>query len=342
MKKILLSLASLAMITGLYSCSDDFKIASPYKNITVVYGLLNMGDTAHYVRIQKAFMDENKSAVDMAKVADSSFYASLDVKIQELNSGGAVISTIPLQRVDLTNEGYPKDTGAFYNTPSYAYKFKYALNATNKYKLVIANSASGEKDSAVTNVITNSASELRVIEWGDPLFKLEFSRSQSFFDVSLVLPTGATTVQGIVRFHWVDSNIVTGASAQRSADFSVQQKDLGGGATLTLKVQNLYFYDFLKTAMGTPAPNVYRYMKNSDMILYVAGEEYTRYKNLNSNNGGLTANEIRPTYTNIRGENVLGIFSTRASNIKKDIIWNQPTKDSLLAHPLTKDLNIRW
>ena len=39
------------------SCSKDFKIDAPYKDITIVYGLLNISDTAHYVIIHKAFLD---------------------------------------------------------------------------------------------------------------------------------------------------------------------------------------------------------------------------------------------------------------------------------------------
>jgi hypothetical protein len=98
MKKILLSALGLASVIGVTSCSEDFKIAAPYKNIMVATGLLNMGDTAHYIRIQKAFMDENKSAIDMAKVSDSSFFAPgvLDVSIKEFNLNNSLLNTTPL------------------------------------------------------------------------------------------------------------------------------------------------------------------------------------------------------------------------------------------------------
>ena len=88
MKKLVLSAIGLAVMLGLHSCSEDFEITAPYKDITVAYGILNITDTAHYIRIQKAFLDENKSAIDMAKVADSNFYAQLDVKVKEINKIG--------------------------------------------------------------------------------------------------------------------------------------------------------------------------------------------------------------------------------------------------------------
>ncbi len=114
-----------------------------------------MQDTAHYVRIQKAFLDENKSAVELAKIADSSFYNSLNVVMKEV-SNGTVINTIPLTRVDMNLEGFTKADGTFFTSPNYGYKFKFPLNSGSEYRLVIENAAAGIKDSSQISVLNAS------------------------------------------------------------------------------------------------------------------------------------------------------------------------------------------
>src|SRR5437764_4127391 len=59
-RRILLLLPVLCLLA---SCSEDFTVGAPYKAITVVYGIMDVGDTAHYIRIQKAYYDENMSAL---------------------------------------------------------------------------------------------------------------------------------------------------------------------------------------------------------------------------------------------------------------------------------------
>ena len=95
MKKLFLPVTVLVALLSLSSCSENFDVAAPYKSITVIYGLMDQGDTAHYIRIEKAFLDQNKSAVDMAKNPDSIYFSNLDVRIDVLNNN-SVINSIPL------------------------------------------------------------------------------------------------------------------------------------------------------------------------------------------------------------------------------------------------------
>jgi hypothetical protein len=354
MKKIIQSILLLASASGLASCNEKLNIAAPYKNITVVYGLLNRADTAHYVRIQKAFMDENQSAIDMAKIADSNFYNSLSVVVKELTSAGSLVTTIPLAKVDLAIEGFPKATGAFFNTPNYAFKFKHPLNAAYTYRLVITNTQTGNVDSANTNIINNDdPSKFGIREWKSGLYQLSFEQvirengkmDETSFDADIPNSAGATEL--ILRFNWTDSNIITGVSTKKYADFNSFSLsgnfNPGVSTNVTFITQNKNFYDFLADAMGKPEnANQYRFMDSCDMILYVAGIEYQRYRDLNSNKGGVTADEIRPLYTNIKGKDVIGLFTTRTFTQKLQIGLTKDTRDSLRSNSITRDLNIRF
>jgi hypothetical protein len=344
MRKIVHSLAFIAIALGLHSCNDKLNIAAPYKNITVVYGLLDMSDTAHYIRIEKAFMDENKSALDMAKVADSSFYAALTVSMKELRSDGTVNNSYSLYRVDLTNEGYPKDTGTFFATPSYAYKFTQTINPLYQYRLIVKNNTTGEIDSANSPVIDNSGpyTSFGVREWLNSGMKIDFSHTGKYaLSFTSSIPANVGITQLILRFRWVDSSISTHSSTKHTADYTIPYTSTS--SITDFSTLNTTIYDYLNATLGAPATtDNYRYFDSSDMILYAAGTEYEKYSRLNQNQGGLTADEIRPIYTNIKGANVLGLFSTRASISKLKIPFSEATKDSIAINASTKDLHIKF
>lgn len=160
MKKFISPLL-LSAIIGISSCSDKFDIAAPYKEVTVVYGIMNMNDTAHYIRIQKAFMDESKSAVDMAKEEDSSFYKNLKVELIEsdIPEKNSVKRRLQLTRVQLTDKD---NNGAFFPSPNYAYRVElpdqsYKFSPFWAYKLIITNQENGRVDSSKFFRVVNSA-----------------------------------------------------------------------------------------------------------------------------------------------------------------------------------------
>ena len=59
----------------LFGCSTDLEINAPYKNITIVYGLMSTKDASdvHFVKINKAFLGDGDAFV-FAQVRDSNEY----------------------------------------------------------------------------------------------------------------------------------------------------------------------------------------------------------------------------------------------------------------------------
>lgn len=342
-------------LLGLWSCNDKLNIAAPYKNITLVYGLLNRGDTAHYIRIQKAFMDQNQSAIDMAKEADSSFYKNLNVVIKEISTAGLVLNTFTLNRVDLLSEGYSKDTGVFFNTPNYAYKLKHLLDTNNTYRIVISNSASGEVDSAESPVLTNvgpNYTNYGVIEWTRTSVNFAKLTNDKGLDeessFTIIVPPHTGAFELAMRFHWTDSNASTGLVQRFSADYSdfAEKISTFTPSTTTARRFDVYttnkgIYQFLYAKMQPASSSQqYRVLDSVDMFLYTVGIEFQRYKDLNANKGGVTANEIRPYYTNLKGQNVMGLFSTKASVQRLNLAIGAATQDSLKHNSITRSLNI--
>lgn len=356
----------MLLVSGLFlsafmleSCSEDFTVSAPYKQITVVYGILNSADSAHYIRIQKAFMDENRSAIEMAEDADSSFYQNLDVRLLEYASNRTqVLSTTPLYRVNLNNEGYQKDDPVndqqFFTDPSYAYKFTNAdlqLSSSNWYQLLIENKNTGRTDSSELVGIVNSSPAkadegFYVPSFSQNSYAISFPRTlpANVFRVVVQLPKHGRTVEGHLRFNYVEQNGVSGQKVRKQVDylFDTESGQTVPGRTLQLEVANSDIYGFLNAAIGDAEENVQRYMDSCDLFIYAASSEIYFYDQITlGQSGGLTGDNIQPVYSNFKGENVIGVFGSRAFNAKYNIPIDKTTLDSLKLNPATASLNIQ-
>ncbi len=340
MKKILVSLLAGISAVGFYSCSDDFAVTAPYKNVTLVYGLLNMEDTAHYIKIQKAFLDEKKNALEMAKHPDSSYYPHLNVVVKEL-SGGQVVKIIDLERVDVNLEGHQKDTGTFFTSPNYAYKFKETLNPNNKYRLVITNPDAGFTDSSEIEVLDVAQLRAYNINVNTQFnFAKTVPEKSNNLNIPFEIPDNAKYIEGKIKFRWVEKDLNTGQQTDKEADFIFDSGAIPDNRNISKS--HIAFYSFLKSSMGVVSEHIERKMDSCELYLAVGGQEvydYIRISGIQSS--GLTADQLKPLYTNILGGDVYGIFSSRAYKVYKNIPLTEATLDSFRVHPLTADLNIR-
>jgi len=79
MRKFLIAAVILSVV--FYSCKTDFNVVADWQDISIVYGLLDPTDTAQYIKINKAFLDKNTSALIIAQNPDSLYYQNLDVEL---------------------------------------------------------------------------------------------------------------------------------------------------------------------------------------------------------------------------------------------------------------------
>ncbi len=355
MKKLnfpLIAMAVLFLVTG---CSEKFNVAAPYKNIAVVYGLLDMTDTAHYIRIEKAFLDQNKSAITMAQTADSSFFQSINVRIERISFTGVYQDSIHLNRVDLNNEGYPKQPGAFFTAPNYAYKFTNKLDPNYIYRLKVVNLVTGAIDSSDAPVIDDVSGAFYVYVLDDTdgnRAGMDFASTgiNKFFEVQghytpagNFLFEGATSpaiiVQTYIRFIWVDSNNVTKVKTTDSFDFNAGFQNLSYN-NYDYQISDLNLYSAVAAGMGVAPANVYRLLDRAKVLVYMSTADFSTYQQASATQGtGLTGSEIEPIYTNIKGANALGLYTSRGYQSGK-ITITLNTIDSLMQNPLTQPLRI--
>lgn len=200
-RAISIVLIALALYT---SCSSNFNPAAPYKNITVVYGLLSLSDSVHYIKIEKAFLSENGgNAYTEAQVGDSIYYLpGVITATLEDNNNGTITA---LSRVDADTLGQKKQSGIFTSNPNIVFELPKTatLNENDTYELVITNNKTGQVTTAQT-VLVNSFS----IEYPYNGYPVDFyTQSGDYFDAQWQNAANAALYQMVIRFHYKEMNI---------------------------------------------------------------------------------------------------------------------------------------
>jgi len=340
MKKVLLGICAALIIVQMSSCSEDFEVAAPYKDITLVYGMLNQGTNVQYIRIQKAYIDENRSALELAKIADSNFYTDIEVHMKAINGSGSVVSDQILSRVNLNDEGLPKEPGTFFTDPSYAYKYSQVLNPGYTYRLVVTNKVTGNVDSATTSIIDASPANFEVYEFTRNAYTIAFQQNNATSKLTLSVDRvspAAKYFEGYIRFKYVTVE----NSIQKDSSFiwrfaSVAIPDGQGNAKI--EVPTNQFLPIFKANIPAATTTQLRYLDSADMYIWAAESNYYNYMLANQVQGGITADQVKPVFTTIQGKNVVGILGARAQRIRYNVPVNDLSLDSLKRSNITADL----
>lgn len=106
-------------------CSNEVEVIGIWKDIPVVYGVVDSKDSVNYIRIERAYLPPNQSALEVAKIPDSIYFdtAQLRVTMYYLMNGDT-IPTQALEYVNLMDENIDRESGIFVDDPAYAFKLK--------------------------------------------------------------------------------------------------------------------------------------------------------------------------------------------------------------------------
>lgn len=335
---VVISLFAGIALLGITACSNDLDLTTDWEDIPVVYGLLSRQDTAHYIKIQKAFLDPERSALDIAMIPDSLYYENLQVEVEHLKSG----KIYTLTRVDGNLEGFEKEGGIFSDAPNYLYKFKLDNNEKlvggDTYRLTI-NRGDNKPEVTAEDVIVSDlniispfeGSNLRIInrdftiQWRSEddarLFdlKMRFNyQENSLHPDSLNIFTDKTLVWTIAK------NIARpgGNSLQTKFDFPGQG-----------------LYSFLDAELQAH-PLLRRFFTSIEFEVIAGGKEIFEYINIGQANTGITSSQVIPTYTNL--SEGFGVFSSINNVVSAPFFSLHPEmRDSLEFGVQTADLNFQ-
>jgi hypothetical protein len=290
------------------SCEENFDVNAPYKDITIVFGLLDPGEDTVFLKINKAFLGDG-NVMEMAKIEDSSIYVTgLHATIEEWENG-AFIKSYTLDTTTIKN----KEEGTFYNPYQIIYYTPFEPVTSREYRLKVE--VNNREITAVTNLVNN-------------------------FDINKPNPGGVTIqftkglkgkiewesakygrrYEVLIRINYKEVLLGSPDTVYKYIDWGMgTHKSMSdkGGEVMSLEYNNDGFYSILhdKVPYKDPAAEANvkeRYTNKVDFIISVAADELNTYMEVNEPSNSIV--QERPDFSNVT--NGMGLFSSRFMNTR--------------------------
>jgi len=330
MKNVILALFILSGLT-ISSCDNDIELNAPYKEIGVIYGLINPSDSIHYVRIQKAYLGAG-NALTMAQVADSIYYPDiLDVQMVRIKDG-SVLGSFPLTRFI----GADKQEGIFAATPNVLYKSNgETISRDSEYKIVVTNTQSGNVFSAQTPIVDS----LRIIRPSIASSNQVQWASQFPYKVEYVTAKNGKVYNLTIRFKYAEEVFGSGVITPKYIDWIFPNRLVSNPEQVINLIQEIEgedFYKFVADQIDVD-PNMVRYAGTLDFIFTAGAEFLANYIAINQATTSVLTSI--PEYSNVEGGT--GIFSSRFIQVSPNKSMDPASLNLLKTGPYTSALNFQ-
>ena len=340
MKK-LLSLAIIAAFIGFQGCSTDFEVTGDYKELSIVYGLLDFnnnpsnGGDGHFVRIQKSFLGEIDAAL-MAANPDSSYFRveDLEVKLVEFDEDlDEITREILLEDTMVENKDTTGGYG-FFGPEQRLYHTNENLIGGSVYDLVIHNHHTGYRDS-IEYDDNGKRKGFQLINSDDFRFSSPTTASPKFIfydpnsgyrprTITCSNPIGVKTGELWLRFHYRE--ILTGSNDTlfKSTDLLIaryvfEDSEMGRANTFSYSFDGELFYQHLGNVLEPLAghrlsgirvnPSDITINDAFEMFTYIGGEDLHEYIVNNTPSASGAVNEVPVTSNMTVGK---GLISSRS------------------------------
>jgi hypothetical protein len=297
------ALALLIVLTAfIFSCNNELDVNDDWKEVPVVYGLLDPQDAEHIVKITKAFLGEG-NALLMAMIPDSSYYGDeLVAELIEVTPGGNWNRVWLLDTFWVDN----KQPGVFFGGDQMLYKVKANLLMDHTYRLSLRNTRTGLQASAVTSLV--EPIEITRPRGGQRFFSFtSIAETQAEFNTS----ANGRVYQLVIRFHYREVVKNTTDTLHRWIDWEFANKKanyLAGTEKIIYSFPGSGFYGNIQARIK-PVPDIVRVPGDVEFIAFAGGDELSTYIDITSPITSIV--QERPQYSNI--SNGIGIFSSRTS-----------------------------
>jgi hypothetical protein len=312
----------------LNSCDKTLKVNADWKDITVVYGLLDQTEDTTYIKVTKAFLGEG-NALQFAQIPDSSMYPDkLDVRIEEY-SGTTLLATHPCDTITIRNK--KQGDSVFFYPDQLMYYTTAGLHENSTYKLIITNKKSGNEVTAQTFLLHDFSVDF-------PQVAASFLPGKSF-RVKWQPSKNGKRYQLVIRFFYLEALRSNPDSLyMRSLDWlvfnNVKPIDPASIQPFDLYFPGDAFYSVVESKIDTNYLIDHRVAHHCDFIFTVAAPDLNTYMEVTE--PSLSLVQEKPAYTNIT--NGIGLFSSRFMKPVDSLSVSQLTKDELKVNTHTKNL----
>jgi hypothetical protein len=333
MKKTLFLLSLWVLMGFMAACSTRVDLYADYKDVPVIYGLIDITQDTNYVKIIRAFSGSNDNPIDasqVALIADSSNYpGKLDARIVEYkNVYDNTYQPTGREIVLDTMTIHDKESGSFYFPNQKVYYTTAAFNDNTdiyKYQLVVLKGndtvtsdtklVGGENFRILTQTVTFTP------DGYDKTGKINFTAADNGAVYELKLAFNYKEKKGNGPI--VDKRVSWSYGTKGVKDLIYDDNHY------SIIYNEATLFGYLSTAIGADTVNVERYIGPFEIYLSAGGAELYNYIQINAPSEGLSQNI--PDYTNIDGG--FGVFSSRINLLKTA---------NLSSKTLTKLYGMNW
>ena len=327
-------------MTAFFSCSTDVELYADYKDIPVVYGIINTLADTNYVKITKAFCGSNDDMINANEVAliyDSSNYPEkLEAYIIELKgSYGQAYQPTGRKFILDTLTIHNKQDGVFYSPDQKLYYTPEQFHSGGyKYKLVIIK-PDGDTVTAITEPVGR---DLDILSY---FVSFQSEPTDIKGKLSFIADEDAFLYEIRMKFSYREKH-PNQPMVSKYVNWTYKAQSLSHFER-NPKIENGYFFYYSKNtlfnalanAIGNDTlwneahPNVTRYMDDFEVSVSAVGREfYESYEIIQAMNNGITTSFSG--YTNIVGG--YGLFSS-CITIKENLKLNRKALLDLYAQP---------
>lgn len=329
MKKTFKLILAIALLGTLFhSCSTDVDLYADYKDITVVYGLLDPIKDTNYIKINKAFLGPG-NAIEIAHIADSCNYPEkLNCRLVEYRAPYNSTNWTKLRVLELdTITIHNKDTmGFFYAPDQLVYYTKERIRENTEYHNFVYELEIDRGDTtlrAKTNIVGGPSFSITqgvmTLSSTHPLqgsIKWYPCPYASIYDVAVQFRYIELTPSHDSVLHHVDWNIGTHPLSDLIGEYG----------TLSTSYNAQVFYQALALEIGNDSlKDVERLIAEPSLTVKISagGDDLYNFITVNGPSNSIAQNV--PEYTNVIGG--YGVFSSRTSIEKNMRLTSQSYLD---------------
>ena len=308
-----------ALAISFNACNSRVDLYADYKDIPIIYGLLDYTQDTNFVKIIRAYSNNNENPIEanvISLIADSSNYpGKLDARLIELErTSGNNYSPTGREIVLDTITLHHKESGDFYYPNQKIYYTAERLknnsnNHTYKYHLQVLKG--DDTISSTTGMVGGSDFE---IVGQNVIFSPDSPDSRT---LTIRPAQNAYVYSAKMKFEYTEKapgHPLEYKSVEWSLGYYPASEIQIENGTFKIKYAENTLFNHLRVAIGNNTNNnVERYIGNFTVSVAAGGDELYNYIEINSQSGGLSQNV--PDYTNINGG--FGIFSSRVNLEKK-------------------------
>lgn len=321
MKKLFIaSVLLISTLLGFTSCNEDIKLSGEFQETAVVYGLLDVSDSVHMIKITRAFIGPGNS-IEIANNPDSSYFTTVEATIKE-KVNGVVLRSWILEDTIVDNK---ETNGIWYAPEQKLYYFSTPtsspLRADAAYELnIIVNGGEFEVKGS-TNIVYGLSSPAAT-----STFSFKFAQNQSDYkNTSVTVNTGLGNNRAAV----INTKLEIGYEEITGIDTVIKSFDWDLGeqevivteSSKNFAAQGAIFYDLIKRHIEDNNNPICDKRNMSYIRVKIIGGGTDLYNYMVVNEPSSAIAQTKPTFTNMEatnGHSVIGIFSsTQTINVYK-------------------------